>query len=337
MKVLSHINPPDREQLSVLCNNEFPIQFLPEFTSFSEDYFSEKLYIVYSERLEAYIPLKILRRKTFKLGQILHAPIDSNTFKELTPKDQLIFFNALIRFLKGSDLCERLIQPHPYGILGALPPNTKSCEFGTYIIDLANLSKEEIFHNFHLKYQKAVHHSQKNGAIVKFGWELFDDFYDVYSATMKRVNLIADSKDYFQRQFKYFGEKHITTGVVYDQERPIGSVFFIHTNYAGYCTHAGSEGESKLYGAVKLLHFDMMKLLKSKGVKRYDLVGVRLKNKNPALDGIFRFKKGFGGELKTGYLWKKDIHPVKAKIYDMLRNIKTKKELIKDIIDQENG
>jgi lipid II:glycine glycyltransferase (peptidoglycan interpeptide bridge formation enzyme) len=83
--------------------------------------------------------------------------------------------------------------------------------------------------------------------------------------------------------------------VVYDEGNPIGSVFFIHTNYAGYCTHAGSQGESKLYGAVKLLHYEMMKQLKKKGVKRYDLVGVRLKNTNPALEGIFRFKKGFGG------------------------------------------
>ena len=94
--------------------------------------------------------------------------------------------------------------------LAALPPNTQSCEFGTYIIDLANLSEDEIFHNFNPKYQKAIHHSQKNGAIVKFGWEVFDDFYDTYAATMKRVNLTADYKDYFQKQYECLGEKHVS-------------------------------------------------------------------------------------------------------------------------------
>ncbi len=52
-------------------------------------------------------------------------------------------------------------------------------------------------------------------------------------------------------------------------------VFFIFTKYAAYCTHAGSYGETKLYGAMKLLHFEMMKMLKNLGVKRYDLVGVK--------------------------------------------------------------
>jgi hypothetical protein len=336
MKLLSHLNSSDRDQLSVLSNDELPIQFLPEFADFWQSYYNQKLYIIFSERLEAFLPFRIQKTKSFRLGQILHAPVDSNTFKEQSPKDQLIFFNALLRFLKENNLCERLTQPHPYGILGALPPQTQSCEFGTYIIDLANQSAEEIFEDFNPKYQKAIHHSQKHGAIVKSGWEVFNDFYETYAATMERVHLMADTKSYFQKQYECLGEKHITTGVVYDEEKPIGSVFFIHTKYAGYCTHAGSQGESKLYGGVKLLHFEMMKLLKEKGVKRYDLVGVRLKNKNPSLEGIFRFKKGFGGELKTGYLWKKDINPMKAKVYDILRNIKTNKELTKDIIDQEN-
>ncbi|MEP7171199.1 MAG: peptidoglycan bridge formation glycyltransferase FemA/FemB family protein [Bacteroidota bacterium] len=336
MKLLSHLNSSDRDQLSALNNNELPIQFLPEFANFYQDFYQVQLNIVFSERLEAYIPFRIQKAKTFRLGQILHAPVDSNTFKELSSKDQLIFFNAFIRYLKENNLCERLIQPHPYGILGALPPSAQSCEFGTYITDLANQTVEEIFNNFNPKYQKAIHHSEKHGAVVRSGWELFDDFYETYHATMQRVHLAADSRNYFQKLYEHLGEKHVTIGVVYDDGKPIGSVFFIHTNYAGYCTHAGSQGESKLYGAVKLLHYEMMKLLKEKSVKRYDLVGVRLKNKNPALEGIFRFKKGFGGELKTGYLWKKDINPVKAKLYDVLRNIKTNKELTKDIIDQEN-
>ena len=82
----------------------------------------------------------------------------------------------------------------------------------------------------------------------------------------------------------------------------------------------------------------MMKHLKQLGVKRYDLVGVRLKNNDPALEGIFRFKKGFGGDLKTGYLWKTDLNPLEAKLYDYLVRFKNRnKKPAKDIIDQING
>lgn len=63
--------------------------------------------------------------------------------------------------------CERLAQPHPYGILSAYPQGSEFCKFGTYIVDLENQSEEQIFERFHPKYQKAVTHSEKNGAIVK--------------------------------------------------------------------------------------------------------------------------------------------------------------------------
>ncbi len=337
MKVLSYLNVSDTNQLTELNSEELPFQFLKDFTHFYKNYFHENINMIYHERLDAYIPLRLNRAKLFAHAQVMHAPVNAKTHEELSPKDQHLFFNALIRFLKESNLCQRLIQPQPYGILGALPPNVQSCEFGTYIIDLANQTEEEIFEKFHPKYQKAILHSQKHGAIVKFGREVFQDFYKTYSSTMQRVNMEADPIQYFLNLYAFLGEDHITPGVVYDQDTPIGSVFTIHTQYAGYCTHAGSQGTSKLYGAMKLLHFEMMKRLKLIGVKRYDLVGVRLKNKNPALEGIFHFKKGFGGELKTGYLWKMDIHPLKSKLYDTLLLLKHgSKKIQKDIIDQVN-
>jgi lipid II:glycine glycyltransferase (peptidoglycan interpeptide bridge formation enzyme) len=81
----------------------------------------------------------------------------------------------------------------------------------------------------------------------------------------------------------------------------------------------------------------MMKHLRDKGVKTYDLVGVRLNSSNESLQGVFRFKKGFGGDLKEGYLWKIDIAPIPMKIYDFLVRIRQGKNIQKDIIDQETN
>jgi lipid II:glycine glycyltransferase (peptidoglycan interpeptide bridge formation enzyme) len=77
-----------------------------------------------------------------------------------------------------------------------------------------------------------------------------------------------------------------------------------------------------------------MKLMKARGVRRYDFVGVRLNNTNPALEGIFRFKKGFGGDLKAGYLWKTDLDPERSKLYDSLMKVKLRGKKVADIIDQ---
>jgi hypothetical protein len=333
MKLLNHLHPGDHLLLARL-DNDWPFQFLSEFSRFHRQFFNDHIKIVYDKDLDAYMPMRVLDMKYFAPAQILFAPL--HNAKELSADNQLLFFNKLIHMLQINGGCERLVQPHPYGILSSFPEGSKYCEFGTYVVDLEHLSEEEIFKNFHPKYQKAVMHSQRNGAVVKIGRETLDDFFNVYANTMQRAGLHTDPREYFNKLYDYLGEKRVCTAVVYDDNEPVSGIFVIHTNYSAFLTHAGTQGDSKLYGAAKLLNYEVMKRLKSMNVKKYDFVGVRLKNNNPALEGIFRFKKGFGGELKHGYLWKIDILPVKAKAYDMMVKLKSGGRSGNDIIDQVN-
>lgn len=334
MEIYSHLNPRHQKALAPLTADA-PFQFLAGFTLFYKNYMKEDLKIIYSPEMDAFIPIRFIASKLFNLGQILHAPIRNN--EELSAADQLKFFETLIEFFHSKNYVERLIQPHPYGILGAVPNGARSCQFGTYVIHLDEQTNEQIFHNFHPKYQKAILHSEKNGAVVKFGLNVLNDFYKCYSATMERVGMSQETFEYFKSFYQSLGDEHVTAGVVYDADEPIGGIFMLHSRFAALCTHAGSRGESKLYGAMKYLHSEMIKKLKAQQIKKYDLVGVRIDNNDPALEGVFRFKKGFGGELKTGYLWKIDIHPVRAKMYDLLVKIKHSRDKYKDIIDQVNS
>ncbi len=333
MKQLSWLNPKDSELLSGLNNNS-PFQFLPGFSKIYKEYSGEKVFLIYSENLKAFLPIRLFTSHFIKFIQILHAPIRDN--KELNSEEQLQFFNEFIEYCKTNNLCERLVQPHPYGILSAIPNGSKYCEFGTYITDLATKSDEEIFKQFHPKYQKAIHHTEKSGGVVKFGIEVLEDFYKCYEHTMRKAGAISENIQYFKAYCKYLGSENATPAVVYDNGNPVGGIFVVHTNYSALCTHAGSMGDTKLYGSMKYLHFEMMKRMKSLGVKKYDLVGVRIGNNDPALEGIFRFKKGFGGELKKGYLWKIDIDPLKTRVYDFLLKLRHPGNLYKDIIDQVN-
>lgn len=59
-------------------------------------------------------------------------------------------------------------------------------------------------------------------------------------------------------------------------------------------------------GAMNLLHWSAMKLMKERGVKYYDFVGARINrmkevNKNEEYSVL---RAVSGGELKKGYLWK---------------------------------
>jgi lipid II:glycine glycyltransferase (peptidoglycan interpeptide bridge formation enzyme) len=131
---------------------------------------------------------------------------------------------------------------------------------------------------------------------------------------------------------------HTDLGVVYDENGPIGGIYMLWSKYSALCTHAGSGGvESKLYGGMKHLHYAMMLRMKERGVKLYDLVGVRINSSNAALQGVFRFKKGFGGILREGYLWKTDLSPL-PRIYDLVLLLKNRgRKAHGDIIDQERS
>ena len=80
--------------------------------------------------------------------------------------------------------------------------------------------------------------------------------------------------------------------------------------------------------------------MKKRGVKWYDFVGARI-NPSPGskVEGIQRFKSRFGGELKEGFLWKKNYNKIKSSFYSIALYSygKIKKINVKDIIDQENG
>jgi lipid II:glycine glycyltransferase (peptidoglycan interpeptide bridge formation enzyme) len=331
MKFLDHLNPYDYRKLSVIDEN-WPLQFLSSFSRFHHFYHQSAVRIVYDSKLDAFIPIRFLNLKVFKPAQVLFAPVRNGD--ELSAQEQDEFYERLIWALYYNGHCERIVQPHPYSILAAVPPGSRYCEFGTYIVHLDSLSNEQILANFSSKYQKAVSHSVRNGAEVRIGRDTMEDFYSVYSSTMQRVNMAYESYEYFQVLHNYLGENHVASAVVYDNNEPVSGIFLIYSKYSAFLTHAGTTGESRLFGAAKLLNYEMMKFLKAKGVRRYDFVGVRLNNDNPALEGIFRFKKGFGGELKTGYLWKLDLMPMRARLYSALVRIRSKEKQVTDIIDQ---
>ncbi len=316
-----------------IFGKSWPVQYSEGFSYFYKHYYHQSIIFLYDTNCKAWIPLATHTAKFIKFGQVLHAPVRLSC--ELDSRQQKIFFERMLKFLKSKRIIHRLLQPHPAGISMAVPENCKSVQFGTYITDLSpHLSAQNILDTFDPKYKKAIQHSIKNGARIVFGPLCYNDFYKVYLQTCSRNQLHVDPEKYFDQLRKILGPESTETGVVYDDQKPIGGLFTIYSEYAALCTHAGSNGPSPLYGGMKFLHYEMMKHLQSKGVQQYDLVGVRIGSQDPALEGIFKFKKGFGGTLKEGYLWKTDLQPSPLVLYDWIQRIRNI-NLHGDIIDKE--
>jgi FemAB family len=334
MKIFSYTDQHFGVPPEYLSGKEWPVQFHEGYSRFYHEFYQGDILLVHDSETNAWLPFHRILNRLARFGQILHPPVVNA--EELNAASQEKYMNKLMSLLHDQVLIHRFVQPHPSGMMQAAPVGSKAIRFGTYITDLTEYTdNEKLLYSFDPKYRKAVQHSIKNDAKIVFGPCAYDDFYKLYCMTAQRTGMYKDPAAYFQLLRHHLGDKHTETGVVYDGDQPIGGIFMVYSDYAAFCTHAGSGGESKLYGGMKHLHYEMMKLLRDRGVKKYDLVGVRIGGHNPALEGVFRFKRGFGGLLKEGYLWKADIDGLHLKLYDMMSKLKNP-NLKPDIIDQES-
>ena len=309
----------------------FPFQFSKSYANFIKHQFGNE--VIYFEKNVIIVPLEITGHRLFQHIKLLAPPFRAN--KEISADESISFFNDLQYELKNSGKYIRIAQPHPMAFTSEKPSESKNCEFGTYITYLQNKSDEDLLNEFDVKYKKAVQHSIKNGGCVVIDNNTLNEFYSIYLNTCKRANIYCDSLTYFKNLIAYLPDNTITAIIKDEEGLTIGAAFFIFDNHRAYCTHAGSVGGSKLYGAMKHLHFEVIKWMRDKKVKEYDLTGVRINSNNETLQGIFKFKKGFGGDLKQGYLWKSDLIKWKCHVYDLLVLLKSKGKKHQDIIDQE--
>lgn len=333
MRYLDHTS---LQKLPISIDQNWPVFFLSDYAKAIANIGHECVMYFYDEASQALMPCKLNRKNIFSSLQIIIAPHHKG--KEISPQEQLAFFNKVLAYCRQHRVCDRFIQPEPTGYTTVAPEGSTSCAFGTYRTLLQENSEEEILNSFKTKFKQGVSASIRMDAICKFGREYFSDFYEMYSSTMQKANMPVDSVDYFNTYFNNMSDFNANVAVVYDQEHPVGGVFYLCSKHSAYITHAGSNNSiSKNYGAVKHLHYSLMCHLKKLGVHYYDFAGVRINNKNPKLDGVFRFKEGFGGELYQGYLWKINILPIKTAIYLGLLKIKLLgKDLPQDIIEQQN-
>jgi len=321
-----------REGLTNLANiSLFPFQFSNSYADFIKHHFGNE--VCYFEKNEIIVPFEITGNRYFQQIKLLSAPHRVN--KVITSEESISFFNDLQQELKNTGKYIRILQPHPMAFTFEKPIESKFCEFGTYITKLQNKTDDEILNSFDVKYKKAIQHCSKNGGRIIIDNNALNEFYSVYLNTCKRANIYYDDLTYFKNIIAYLPDNTITAIIKDEEGLTIGASFFIFDNHRTYCTHAGSIGGSKLYGAMKHLHFEVMKWMRDKNVKEYDLTGVRINSNNETLEGIFKFKKGFGGDLKQGYLWKSDLIKWKCQLYDLLVLLKSKGKKHQDIIDQE--
>jgi len=159
-------------------------------------------------------------------------------------------------------------------------------------------------------------------------------FYELLLKTGERDRFGIHSLDYYQSVFNLFSKVNACRlFLAFYKNKPLaGIMVFCHGLRAWYFYGASSEEERERMPTY-LLQWEGIRWAKSAGCIEYDLWGVpdeeeqileeNFTQKSDGLWGVYRFKRGFGGQLKrSAGAWDYVYSPLKYHIFQNLLKIK---------------
>lgn len=170
----------------------------------------------------------------------------------------------------------------------------------TFILDL-DRDLDELLMSFEEKTRYNVRLAEKKG--VRVEEDVSDKgiklFYNLYVETAKRDKFLIHPLIYYQRiQEVLFPAGFGSNFLAYYQDKPIAAIIVFTFGKRVWYMYGASASEFRNVMPNHLLHWEVIKWAKRKGIKEYDLWGIPA---NPTeghpLYGVYRFKKGFRGRL----------------------------------------
>lgn len=281
---------------------------------------------------------KAWKNKFIEIIQPMYPPLNTKG-NQLSFNQEKEFILQFINYIQKNKLAQRITQPENFSIFQYTPEKSTKAKFGTYFLSLDQKTEKELFENLHSKHRNVIRNAEKNNVIIKYGKNTLKDFYILYEQTMQRSNMYCQEFSYFENFYNSMPE-NIICGVAYLNDKPQGALFIPYTQFGAFYLYGASAQNKGINGAINYLHWDAIKLLKSKNVKHYDFVGARLSNiSGTKLEGIQQFKERFGTDLKKGFLWKMNINKFDCLVFDILILLKHKLNGLTpplDIIEEEN-
>lgn len=167
-----------------------------------------------------------------------------------------------------------------------------------YRLSIAGKSEEELFANLTQKTRYNVRVAQKHNVEIKVcSKEHLDDFVRLMATTGERDGFSVRPRSYFEKMLDAFGED-VRLYMGFYEGRAISGA--ITTNYAGKTCYVYGASDNMHRNVMPnyLMQWEMIKWAIEQNATLYDFQGVSgvLDESNP-LYGLYRFKKGFNGEL----------------------------------------
>ncbi|MCB5288334.1 MAG: peptidoglycan bridge formation glycyltransferase FemA/FemB family protein [Candidatus Cloacimonetes bacterium] len=289
--------------------------------------------IIYFATDDYIIPYEVRQKSIFSFGRYLSEPFCLNQCVNSVQKRKE-FINYTQNYISNQKISDWQDSVGAYTMFDVYPDFSKRICFGNFVINLEN-EVDILLGNMTSKHRNMVRRAEKDGVTIKIGGlELLDDYCDLDAQTWKRSGQTPVNRSVYDNMLRYMPTSSFIA-ISYYNDVPQTGMLSYYNNQMMYYMYGASK-DSPTVGANNYLHWVIMKEMKARGVKKYSLVGFRLQvDPDGKLAGIQHFKKGFGGELVEGYLFKATFSKPKRRLFEFLYKLKNKVNFEEDAIDQE--
>ncbi len=281
------------------------------------------------------IPYEVRKKYVFSFGRYLSEPFclndDANTIE-----NRKAFIDSIQEYIASNKISDWQDSVGAYTLFDVYPNTSKRIGFGNLIIDLEN-DTDTLLSNMTAKHRNMVRRAEKDGVSVKIGGvALLDDYCALDAQTWRRSGQAPVDRSFYENILMHMPSSAFIAIAYYDGIPQSGMLSYYNEQMMYYMYGASTDRPTT--GATNFLHWEVIKEMKARRVKKYSFVGYRLDvDPGGKLAGIQHFKKGFGGELFEGYLFKETFSASKRKLFEILYSLKYRTHFEKDAIDQEIG
>lgn len=202
----------------------------------------------------------------------------------------------------------------------------------TVIIDIRG-SEQEILSRMKQKTRYNIRLSSKKNVTVSASRDVLS-FYKLMLATGGRDEFGVHSEKYYQMAYDCFNqENNCELLMAYYENEPIAGIMVFAAGKRAWYLYGASSNEQRHRMPNYLLQWEAIRWARKRGIEFYDLWGVpdesegtleaEFTRRSNGLWGVYRFKRGFGGELfRSLGPWERVYSPVLYSIFETVNKIR---------------
>jgi len=177
----------------------------------------------------------------------------------------------------------------------------------TIIISLKG-TEDEILARMKQKTRYNIRLAKKKGVTVR-AWDDLPAFHQMMQVTGGRDGFNIHSLAYYQRAYELFHSAGMVELLLAEHAgKPLAALMVFARGRRAWYVYGASNNQERNRMPTYLLQWEAMRWAKSRGSEEYDLWGIpdvdeetleaNFTDRNDGLWGVYRFKRGFGGQLK---------------------------------------